>query len=152
MFPKYFAAALSGDGADSDKDTRVSMLEAFDYARREVAREYAQQNRLLTEHALLSVDGATVAEADAPVAPGEALLARSFTLGSAVSGSLARAAESNPALAGLLAERRALEAKIDALRGAKAVMDSTAYARQLESLLLDLARKNQQIRTLQGAK
>ena len=50
-------AAFADEGADTDKDERVSLLEAFDYARLEVARVYESDNRLLTEHALLDDNG-----------------------------------------------------------------------------------------------
>src|SRR5437764_1298218 len=36
VFGEYFAAAYAGDVADADKDGTVSLLEAFEYARREV--------------------------------------------------------------------------------------------------------------------
>ena len=51
------ARALAEDGADLDKDERVSMLEAFTFARAEVGRVYERDNRLLTEHAMLDDDG-----------------------------------------------------------------------------------------------
>src|SRR5687768_232544 len=52
-FTRFFARALNEDGADSNKDGGVSLAEAFDYARSEVARYYEQNKRLATEHALL---------------------------------------------------------------------------------------------------
>ncbi|HEX6048166.1 MAG TPA: hypothetical protein VFZ21_02825, partial [Gemmatimonadaceae bacterium] len=50
-FANYFVQAYAGDVADADKDGRVSVLEAYEYARREVARAFEQENHLLTEHA-----------------------------------------------------------------------------------------------------
>ena len=48
---------FASDGADADKDQRVSLLEAFEYARREVARFYEKGQLLATEHAVLDDDG-----------------------------------------------------------------------------------------------
>src|SRR4029450_11370062 len=56
-FATYFIQAYASDVADADKDGRVSVLEAFDYARREVARAYESENHLLTEHAQLDDNG-----------------------------------------------------------------------------------------------
>ena len=64
-FPSYFVEAFTGDKADTDKDERVSVLEAFTYARREVERFYEKGRRLLTEHAVLDDDGDGVGSADA---------------------------------------------------------------------------------------
>jgi hypothetical protein len=51
----------------------------------------------------------------------------------------------------LVRERQALELQVVDLRAKKASMDSTAYARDLERLLLSIAEKTQAIRTA-GAK
>src|SRR4029079_215395 len=60
LFARHFAAALRDAAADVDKDGRVSLAEAFNYAKREVARAYETDNRLLTEHAQLE-DGGSLA-------------------------------------------------------------------------------------------
>jgi hypothetical protein len=148
IFPRYFAAALSGDGADTDKDGRISMFEAFDFARREVLREYGQRNLLVTEHALLddNGDGTGISE-PAPNAK-DGAFARSFAL-SAISSATAAAAAANPAIRALVEQRRALEARVDALRARKEQMDSTAYAADLQKLLIELATKSREIRQLQ---
>ena len=43
IFGGYFVDAMTSDAADADKNKRVSVLEAFDYARREVATAYERQ-------------------------------------------------------------------------------------------------------------
>ena len=53
VFAGYFVDAFAGDGADLDKNGRVSMSEAFQFATTEVAREYENDGRIQTEHALL---------------------------------------------------------------------------------------------------
>ena len=57
IFPIHFVAALTGEDADIDQDERLSLSEAFLYARREVERVYRQDNRLQTEHAMLDDNG-----------------------------------------------------------------------------------------------
>jgi hypothetical protein len=56
----------------------------------------------------------------------------------------------DPAVAALRAERRRLESEIAALRGRKASLDSTAYATELERLLVALAETSQKIRAKEG--
>ncbi len=56
QFGGYFVEAYSG-GADFDKNQRVSVLEAFEYARQKVDGYYAEENLLKTEHAQLDDDG-----------------------------------------------------------------------------------------------
>jgi hypothetical protein len=58
-------------------------------------------------------------------------------------------ASTGPANAGspeLIAKKRDLESRIAALRARKSQMDSTAYEKQLEALLVELATVNQQLR------
>ncbi|HXV86752.1 MAG TPA: hypothetical protein VD793_08645, partial [Gemmatimonadales bacterium] len=56
-FGGYFVEAFGSPAADLDKDQRVSLLEAFQYARAQVARVYQADGRLLTEHAMLDDNG-----------------------------------------------------------------------------------------------
>ncbi len=128
MFPRFFVAAFAADGADADKDGRVSILEAFNYARAEVARAYESDNRLQTEHPQLS-DPGNRAKATFLAAP-----------------RLIASASNDPRVAALYTERQTIESRIDALKARKATTDSAAYARQMESLLLELATKSAEIR------
>lgn len=128
-FAGHFAAGLSSGTADADKDGRVTVLEAFQFAKREVARGYEARSVLLTEHAQLS----------------DSMLARSVAFG-------VLAVPSDPRLAALHAERRALEGQVDALRRRKAGMDSLAYQSELERLLLEIAGKTAAIRAAEARK
>jgi len=127
VFGEHLAAALSGEAADSDKDGRISVLEVFRYATREVAKVYDSSQRLQTEHAQLSDS------------------TRALTISFGPS-----AAAADPRVAALVAERQALEAEVAALRGRKATMESAAYERELERLLLAIAERTQAIRALEG--
>ncbi|MGH7456178.1 MAG: hypothetical protein ACRENG_32790, partial [bacterium] len=58
VFPQHFVEAfLKPDEADLDKNSRVSVLEAFDYSRDRVVRFYESANRLRPEHPLLDDNG-----------------------------------------------------------------------------------------------
>ena len=153
-FANYFIQAYASDVADADKDGRVSVLEAFDYARREVARVYESENHLLTEHAQLDDNGDHKGTA-APDAKSEdgALARRVFLGGRAGSvAAVAHAASNDPRVASLEKEKDVLETRIDSLRRRKTAMDSTAYEKALEDLLVQLAEKNKAIRDAAGGR
>ena len=128
-FANHFARGLSSGEADADKDGRISALEAFQYAKREVARGYEARSVLQTEHAQLS----------------DSSLARTIAFGAVPT-------PADPRVAALYAERRALESQIDAHRRKKGILDSLAYERELERLLLELATKTAAIRAAEGRK
>jgi hypothetical protein len=127
IFAGYFAAGLTGTEADADKDGRVSVVEAFNYARTQVTKAYEATNRLQTEHAVL--------------ADSSGIAARIAFGGDATS--------ADPRVTALIGERRVLEASVDSLRQIKAGMDSTVYANALERILLQIAAKTQAIKALQ---
>jgi hypothetical protein len=131
VFGTHFVAALTGDGADVDKDGRVSVLEAYDYATREVARFYAGESRLQTEHARLEDAGG--------LARGVFLQGGSRESGGEKTGS------DDPALASLYSARRELEGRIEALRARKNELAPATYADELEALLVELALQNESI-------
>jgi hypothetical protein len=147
-FGEYFAEAFTADGADGDKDGRVSILEAFNWARTRVADSYKRDGQLLTEHALLDDNGDGKGTA-APGQPGaEGALARTLFM-SAASAPRATADQTDPELRALVAQRDALEARVGALKAAKDKTDPEKYGRDLEQLLVDLARVNRAIREKQ---
>jgi hypothetical protein len=127
IFARPFVRGLTGSEADADKDGRVSVFEAFDYAKKEVARLYEVDNKMLTEHAVLS----------------DSALARTVAFGGA-------RGSTDPRVIALVAERQELEAQVAALRGRKAATDSATYERELERLLLLVAEKTQAIRAVGG--
>jgi hypothetical protein len=154
-FANYFVQAYAGDVADADKDGRVSVLEAFEYARREVARAYESENHLLTEHAQLDDNGDRKGTAAPDAKSADGALARRVFLGGrsgTVAAAARAAASSDPRIAALEKEKDALETRIDSLRRNKAAMDSTAYGKALEDLLVQLAEKNKAIRDALGGR
>lgn len=132
VFGGFFVDAFAGQGADMDKDGRVSVLEAFDYAKAEVERSYKADNRLQSEH---------------PTLGGSRELAASFVLAPAG----APAANASPELRGLVAERTQIEASIETLKARKDGMDAAQYQTELEDLLVKLALKTREIREKGGA-
>ena len=154
-FATYFVQAYASDVADADKDGRVSVLEAFDYARREVVRAYESENHLLTEHAQLDDNGDRKGTAAPDSKTPDGGLARRVFLGG-TAGSVAAvaraAASTDPRVATLEREKDSIETRIDALRRQKAAMDSSAYQKSLETLLVQLAEKNKAIRDAAGVR
>ena len=145
LFGGFFVDAFTEDGADADKDERVSLLEAFSYARAEVERFYSRENRLQTEHALLDDDGDGEGTMEPGLAGGDGRLAGQFFLAAERPAVAARAAD-DPELAALLEKKRELEDAVVELRAKKDDMDPAAYETQLEQLLVELATTSRAIR------
>lgn len=144
-YGEFFAEALSSGDADLDKDGRVSMLEAFSWARRRVAESYERDGQLLTEHAVLDDDGDGKGTAEPGQPGGDGALARTLFL-SAGSGPSVPGGEADPEVRALVERRQALEDRIAALKASKEKTEPAAYASELERLLIDLARTNAAIR------
>lgn len=149
-FGEHFVAALSNDVADTDKDGRVSLLEAFRYAVAETKRSYESDSRLQTEHAQLEDRGEKLGTDTPDGKTGEGVFARRFFLDA---GNIASLAGSNdPRLGTLYTERFAIEEQIETLKQKKSAMTPDAYDNALEQLLVDLARKARTIREIEGRK
>ena len=135
-FPEFFVEALQGDAADRDRNGRVSMLEAFDYAKAKVTSVYEQSGHILTEHAVLDdgSDGKFAATLFLAPRPSRA----------------AAAATADPALRALLEQRDTLEEQVTTLRLRKDSMDPARYEQELEALVTELAVKTKAIRDLQA--
>ncbi len=148
LFPTFFVQALSSEAGDADKDGRVSMLEAFTFARTEVAKNFEEGNRLPTEHPQLDDNGDGVPTEDPSDKGPDGVRARATYLEPLGGVNLSR----DPRAAPLLEKRRAVEAQIDALRAKRATMTEAAYQLQLEPLLVNLAEVSRELRTIQGGK
>jgi hypothetical protein len=143
LFGGHFIDALTGETADVDRNRRVSVLEAFDSAKRDVARAYEQEGIMLTEHPLLD-DSGDREGSGSPTAEGkDGRVAAVVALGTAAQ---ADPVTDDPALRALYTERRGLEQRVEALKLLKASMDPARYASELERLLTDLALKTRQIK------
>ncbi len=143
LFGEHFVAALTGDGADTDKDGRVSLLEAFAYASHEVERAYESSGRLQTEHSMLDDDGDGKGHTDPGADGPDGLLARRYFLQPA-----SATVASDPRAGPLLAKQARLQAQVDSLRMLKGTLPEDTYNRALEDLLVDLAETARQLRAL----
>jgi hypothetical protein len=143
VFAEHFIAGLTGLAADADKNGRVSVLEAFDYATRTTAEWYKKSNRLATEHALIDDNGDGAGHEEG--AAGDGSIAKALYLDSKPIEQAAGDAE----LERLLGERQRLEGAIEKLKSRKADMKLEDYERELEDLFVELAKVNQQIKARQ---
>ncbi len=143
-FGRYFVDAFKKDNADLDKNGRVSLLEAFNYARQKVEEHYTKEGELQTEHPVLDDDGEGQGTADPKPENGEGLLARATYLDAGAP----RLAEGNlaPEDQKLVKEAESLEQQIAALKYAKSGMSEAEYEKKLEDLLLRLAQVNAKLR------
>ena len=114
VFAEFFIKAFAEPSADSDKDGRVSIYEAFQYANANVRTWFDQHNQLPTEHAMLDDENG----------------ARATFL-------QARAVPANDPIAKRQAE---LESAIAVLKSKRSSMAPAAYNSELERLLTELAR------------
>lgn len=137
-FPEFFVEAFNDDSADRDRNGRVSIGEAFEYAKSKVTKAFEQGGYLLTEHATLDEGGA-----------GSGLAASLFL--AAPAGTL-KVDTSDPAMRALVEQRDGIEKEVAALKLMKPSMDDAKYNAQMESLLTNLALKTKEIRDLQAKK
>jgi hypothetical protein len=144
QFGQYFVEAYSGEDADTDKNQRVSVAEAFEHARLRVDGFYEEENLLRTEHAQLEDDGDGTPVAQATKNEG-ARAGATFLLGAAAGGIPAADLASDPELAALVERRQELEGRVEALKLQKDSMPEAAYLEELERLLLELASVTQRI-------
>jgi hypothetical protein len=145
-FAAHFAEAFAGDGADTDKDGRLSLLEAFRYAEAEVARSFAAAGQLQTEHPVLDDDGdGRPGETDGDVAA-------TFFLGAGdrAAGDAAELAEASGAERELLLERARIEAEVESLKARKDAVAPDDYDAALEALFVRLALNARALRAERG--
>jgi hypothetical protein len=128
VFPRFFIEALRGAAADKDKNDVVTVKEAFDFATVKVKQFYESNQRLATENAVLDKTSEALASR-LPITQGEPLK------------KLAGDANKQK----LLQRRETLENQIDKLKFSKETMDPGEYRKQLQPLLLELAKLQREI-------
>ena len=146
LFGGPFVDALSTEAADADRDGRVSILEAFDYAKKAVAASYVREGLLPTEHALLDDNGDRQGSMDPGSQAKDGQSAAVLSLGSMRPQTL----PVDEKLRALYVERQQLERRIESLKLLKSGMDPEKYASELEKLATALALKSRQIREADG--
>lgn len=133
VFADGFIQAFSTSAADLDKNGRISMWEAFEYASHQAADHYQQTGHLATEHAMLD-DSGTGAGRDASAQNQNDSLAALTYLDA-----VATPTSSNPDTQRLYDRQRALGDQIDALRRRRSAMTPADYDQAFEPLELELA-------------
>jgi hypothetical protein len=141
VFPAYFIRALQGDGADLDKNDRVSIWEAFIAATGDVRRYYQRRGQLATERALLDDNGDGVGR-DAGGDGDDGSLATHTYLDEPLPGAL----PTDEVLLKLLQKRAAIEVDLDELKVRRGFLKPGEYQAEFERLMVDLARVNRDIR------
>jgi hypothetical protein len=144
-FGRFFAQAISGGTeADLDRDKQVSLLEAFLWSSKQVEKFFETEGRLATEHSLIEDNGdgvGTRAEMFTGVRltkppeggkTGDGQLARQWCL--AQNDDDAKLTEAQRK------QRDELERQVEALRAKKGKMPEPEFYRELEKLMLDIAR------------
>ncbi len=146
QFGDYFVAAFAAAGADRDKDERVSVLEAFDYARREVQRSFASEKHLMTEHALLDDNG----DGEGSLDPGEFKADGTLANRVYLQQPWALASGAPNELIGMLQNKQNIEQSISELKRQRDGMTPANYYAELERLLVELALLAREIRAQGG--
>jgi hypothetical protein len=128
FFGKYFVDALSSEDADLNKNNNISIEEAFSYAQRQVEEYFESQGQLATEHAEISGEGAaqfTLARINPVVISTE-----------------------NPRIAELQEQSLEIDRQIENLQLRRNEISNEVYIEQLQDLILQSARINEEIEQL----
>ena len=148
IFGGYFVDAFTGEDADLDKNGRVSVWEAFEFAHIEVTREYETSNRIATEHSLLDDNGDGEGSTDL-VDSADGALARTMFLAPDPTVAAALATDDQE-LKSLLEQKTELERRLEELRALRGQIDQDRYDDELEALLVELALTNREINARTG--
>ena len=146
LFGGFFIDALVSEAADNDKNKRVSVLEAFLFAKAEVTKAYEREGLLATEHALLDDNGDKDGSQDPAATAKDGRVANIRSLGTVGGDTL----PADPKLRALYLERRELERRVESLRLLKESMEPGRYTSELEKLVTAIALKTREIRTAEG--
>jgi hypothetical protein len=142
VFARFWVEALRDTSTDTDKNETISALEAFTYAEEKTSQFYETQKRLATEHPTLEDTGTGDGARKPSPENGEGLKAAQFGL---MRIGDSQVAANTPEKRALLAKRDDLERQIDLLKYQKAGMPEDQYKKQLQTLLLDLAKTQAEI-------
>lgn len=139
VFAQFFADAFKDPAADTDRNGRVSMAEAFEYAKTKAVATYTKAGTILTEHATLDDSR-------------EGKFAATLYLESDKAQSDKTAKVANPELRALLEQQQSLQKQIDGLKLKKDILPAAEYDQQMEKLLTELAVKARAIREIEAKK
>ena len=146
LFGGPFVDALADPAADADHDGKVSILEAFQYAKTQVAAQYTREGLMQLENPILDDNGDKEGSQEPGAQAKDGKAAAVLSLGSLNQAAL----PADPKLRALFVERQDLERRIDSLKLMKASMDPAKYEQELEDLATQLALKTRQIKDAGG--
>jgi hypothetical protein len=141
VFADFFIDAFEGTSADLDKNGKVSVWEAFVYASDQVRVSFEQKGQLATERALLDDTGAGIGR-EVGVEGRDGTVAQTTYL----QADRPIADTGDAELTALVRRRAALDAELEELRAKKATLPPAAYDEALETLLVEIAQLDRQIR------
>ena len=140
VFADAFVQALGATSADLDKDSRISMWEAFAYASRIVRQTYEQKGLMQPEHAVLDDDG----DGTGRQATGEG---KDGTLASVTFiDAVIASRPADPELQQMVQKQEQLLLQLDALKKRKAQMKPEEYRPAWEALIIELATVSRDVR------
>ncbi len=139
VFAQFFAEAFTDASADTDRNGRISVAEAFEYARNKAVATYTKAGTILTEHATLDDSR-------------EGKFAATLYLDSERTRAEKTAQVADPELRALLQDQQALQTQIDGLKLKKDVLPAAEYDAQMEKLLTEMALKARAIRDKEAKK
>lgn len=144
VFPDAFIRALTDPDADQDKNSRISMLEAFAHASRLVGEHYERNGTMATETALIDDTGAGTGRLASAEPSPDSPAALWYLNAPQV------ATSTDPELQALLTRQQALTDQVDDLRRRRSTMAEEEYDRQFEALLTELAEVSREVRRRSG--
>lgn len=145
IFADGFAKALTASEADLDKNSRISIWEAFTYASRLQKQHFEEKGLLVTERALIEDNGDGVGRDAASATGDDGMLATMTYLDAVV-----ESKPTDPQLQMLLQRQEVLTQQVDELRRKKASMPPAEYDAAWEKLMVDLATLGAEIRKKGG--
>ena len=146
-FMEHLLRVLEAGRGDQNRDGQLTLSELCDAASASTTQWYESEDYVTTENALLDDNGDALGSR-LPLDVGNADTKDGALANSIVIRSDAVVAGADPAR---LAAYRDAIAAVEALKRSKGAMDETAYWDRLESLLLEAARLNRELRTIPPA-
>src|SRR5262249_47486643 len=131
--------------ADTDKNGRISLLEAFTYATTLVKQHYDQSGNMPTENAMFNDTGDGTAQSKA--VPGQPV---GTVAGLTYLDEIAAPKSSNPEVQQLLSRQQQLTQQVDDLRRRRPSMTPEAYDQEFEKLIVELALVSRDVRRRTG--
>jgi len=125
VFPRFFVQAFGDPETDLDKDSRISVWEAFARASIGVRQYYRQKGQLTVEKPVLDDTGDGVGKDAGATGPDGAIASRTF-----FDDADDPARAGGPALSELVARRNSLESELDELKKRKDFMRLAEYEKR----------------------